>query len=380
MKNDELLKLYGDFRRDYDEEAKSAIWDEHSKRFQEFWKNRIMNQTGKELTDAEIDEIVRILDRNGKGNAGDVEAVAKAMIAQGMWRRMFREFRQNAPLREVVNGILFEEDEANLVILIDKLYRLNEGHKNSLTGKSGNAINAMMVACHPRKYVHVISLGDRQKVIEYFKFPSKVNFEQNSQGRKIVSSNRIILEGFKSLGLSGLPRTVSKFLYSPFFKGHWKTEAEIEQEVLPPPAAEAAVTQDPGLFYMESQLEDFLMENWDRTELGAKYDLIEENGEIVSQQFKTDIGKIDILARDKQGQYVVIELKKNQTSDDTVGQLTRYMGWLEEHKTKGRAARGIIIAGGYDERLRYALKKVKDVEVYLYKVDFKLDEFKKAGK
>ena len=129
---------------------------------------------------------------------------------------------------------------------------------------------------------------------------------------------------------------------------------------------------------MESQLEDFLVENWDRTELGAKYDLIEEDGELVSQQYKTNIGVIDILARDKKtGQFVVIELKKNQTSDDTVGQPTRYMGWLEEHKTGGAPTKGIIIAGHYDQRLYYALKKLKDVEIYLYQVDFKFNTFAK---
>jgi hypothetical protein len=46
--------------------------------------------------------------------------------------------------------------------------------------------------------------------------------------------------------------------------------------------------------------------------------------------------------------------------------LTRYMGWLEEHKTNGELTKGIIIAAQYDNRLHYALKKVKDVEVYLY--------------
>jgi hypothetical protein len=51
------------------------------------------------------------------------------------------------------------------------------------------------------------------------------------------------------------------------------------------------------------------------------------------------------------------------------------MGWLEEHKTGGKLTRGIIIAAKYDDRLHYALKKVKDVEVYLYRVDFKLQEF-----
>jgi len=63
-----------------------------------------------------------------------------------------------------------------------------------------------------------------------------------------------------------------------------------------------------GLFYMEKQLEDFIIANWDKTELGAKYDLIYEDGELLSQQYRTDIGPIDILARDKKSKnYVVIE-------------------------------------------------------------------------
>ena len=48
---------------------------------------------------------------------------------------------------------------------------------------------------------------------------------------------------------------------------------------------------------MEKQLEDFIIENWDKTEFGKKYDLIYEDGELISQQFPTTIGKIDILAK-----------------------------------------------------------------------------------
>ncbi len=114
--------------------------------------------------------------------------------------------------------------------------------------------------------------------------------------------------------------------------------------------------------------------------LGGRYDLIEEDGELVSQQYKTGIGKIDILAQDKTTKdFVVIELKKDQTSDDTVGQLARYMGWLEEHKTGGKPTKGIIIAAQYDTRLYYALKVVKGVEVYLYRVNFTLEEFKPSA-
>ena len=134
--------------------------------------------------------------------------------------------------------------------------------------------------------------------------------------------------------------------------------------------------QSQGLFYMEKQLEDFIIYNWDSTELGKKYDLIIEEGVLVSQQYRTEIGPIDILARDKKTkEYVIIELKKNQTSDDTIGQIARYMGWIQENK--GESVKGVIIAGEYDRRLDYALKMIPNVEVFLYKVNFKLNEFSK---
>ena len=132
-----------------------------------------------------------------------------------------------------------------------------------------------------------------------------------------------------------------------------------------------------GLFYMEQQLEDFIIENWEKTELGNRYDLIYEEGTLKSQQYITDIGRIDILARDKEsGNYVVIELKKNQTSDDTVGQVLRYMGWISENK-KDKAVKGIIIAGKYDEKLYYAQQMMKDIDIFLYEVNFSLKGYKK---
>ena len=132
-----------------------------------------------------------------------------------------------------------------------------------------------------------------------------------------------------------------------------------------------------GLFYMEQQLEDFIIENWDELEFGQKYNLIyDEEGTLKSQQYLTDIGRIDILAKDKiTNTYVVIELKRNQTSDDTVGQITRYMGWVES-KLDDENVKGIIVAGKYDEKLYYAQKRLKDIEVFLYEVNFKLNEYK----
>ena len=98
---------------------------------------------------------------------------------------------------------------------------------------------------------------------------------------------------------------------------------------------------------------------------------------ILWRQYRTEeIGQIDILARDKKTKcFVVIELKKNQTSDDTIGQLTRYMGWIMDKKGD-KNVKGIIIAGEYDKKLQYALKAVPNIQVFIYTVDFKLSEFK----
>ena len=381
MQKEEIIKLYNEFATNYDEEAKTSIWKEHSQTFRDFWNNKLLNPDEKEINESEADQIIKILDVHAKGRTKKDESVARVMIPQGVWRRMFKEIKNNNKLCDLLNKIFLENDDNQRTILIDELYRINEGKKNSLTGKSGNAINAFLCAFNPTKNISVVSLNDGIKVIGYFNFIDISDFDNATQGKKIVLSNRVIMDGFRSLGINATPRTISVFLYASDIKDYWKPDKEDGTTSGGKSGQTRGVTQETSdieLFYMESQLEDFLIENWDKTELGNKYDLIEENGEIVSQQYKTDIGKIDILVQDKKTkQYVVIELKKNQTSDDTVGQLARYMGWLEECKTGGELTKGIIIAARYDNRLYYALKKVKDAEVYLYRVNFNLEEFKK---
>lgn len=130
-----------------------------------------------------------------------------------------------------------------------------------------------------------------------------------------------------------------------------------------------------GLFYMEKQLEDFIISNWELSGFGENLELLfSDDGDLVSQQYRTSIGPIDILARDRNtGDYVVIELKRNQTSDDTVGQVQRYMGWVKK-ELGNPGVRGIIVAGKFDKKLEYALEMVDSVDVYLYEVDFKLRE------
>jgi hypothetical protein len=176
---------------------------------------------------------------------------------------------------------------------------------------------------------------------------------------KVIGSTVTFIDNGKEIG----PDQLNKDLIE--ITNYYKKTLEIEAKT------EGSIVSS-GLFYMEQQLEDFIIENWESTELGKKYELIYEEGALKSQQYITDIGRIDILAKDKaNGNYVVIELKKNQTSDDTVGQILRYMGWVSEKKGD-KSVKGIIVAGKYDEKLYYAQQMMKDIDVFLYEVNFSL--------
>jgi restriction system protein len=71
--------------------------------------------------------------------------------------------------------------------------------------------------------------------------------------------------------------------------------------------------------------------------------------------------------------WLVVELKKHQGSDQVVGQILKYMGWVEENlAAKGDLVEGIIITSSADERVRLALKNQKNINLYLYEVNFSL--------
>lgn len=120
-------------------------------------------------------------------------------------------------------------------------------------------------------------------------------------------------------------------------------------------------------FSLESDLEDHLVSNLNQLEDGLI--LYEEDEPGQGQQFITDVGRIDILAVDKNGDFVVIELKRS-ASDKSCGQLLRYMGWVRKHIANGRLVRGMIITKQADAELKYAASMIDNVEIKEYAVEF----------
>ena len=132
--------------------------------------------------------------------------------------------------------------------------------------------------------------------------------------------------------------------------------------------------EDPAAFALEKHLEDFLVQNWAQTDLGKEYDVFEEDGEKVGQQYQTDTGPIDVLAiRKDKKELLVLELKKGRASDVVVGQILRYMGYvLQELAEENQTVKGVIIALEDDQRLRRALAATQNISFFRYQVSFKL--------
>jgi hypothetical protein len=96
--------------------------------------------------------------------------------------------------------------------------------------------------------------------------------------------------------------------------------------------------------------------------LNDKFNLVvEPNG----RQYQTLIGPIDLLCKDKNsGSFVVIEFKRGQADDSTIGQITRYMGFIYQHKSKGAdKVFGIIVGTNFHERIDYSLQGMQSDEI-----------------
>lgn len=129
-------------------------------------------------------------------------------------------------------------------------------------------------------------------------------------------------------------------------------------------------------FFLEKYLEQFIVDNFDSI-FGNKLTLLRDTqGNIIGQQYRTDVGIIDILGFEQDtNSFVVIELKKGRESDKVVGQALRYIGWVGEELCKnGQKVRGIIICREPDDRLYYAVKATRNLELKYYHINFKLSD------
>ncbi len=117
--------------------------------------------------------------------------------------------------------------------------------------------------------------------------------------------------------------------------------------------------KDTGEFAVEKEERDI------RDALAARPDMIEEGLKVVAVEYPVREGYVDILAEDRKGRLVVVEVKRGRASTEAVAQLKRYVDALRREAR--REVRGVLAAPSISPKALTALKSLgleyKKVEV-----------------
>jgi hypothetical protein len=135
--------------------------------------------------------------------------------------------------------------------------------------------------------------------------------------------------------------------------------------------AEEIEMEEKVSFGLERDLEEYLLRNLNQLEDGLKLYSIEG---ISGRQYNTDVGRIDLLALDREGNFVVIELKAGLATDRVVGQVLGYMRYIRKNIATGKDVRGLIVADDFDERLKYAVAEIPKLKLKKYLVKFEFQD------
>lgn len=128
-------------------------------------------------------------------------------------------------------------------------------------------------------------------------------------------------------------------------------------------------------FAYEKDLQNFLAKNLNIIESGLTLYMDEV---INGLEFPVGTRLIDILAIDKDRNYVVIELKVSRGYDRVVGQLLRYIAWIRQnHAEENQKVRGIIIAREITEDLLLACSETNNIDLFEYRLSVSLRKIEK---
>jgi hypothetical protein len=160
-------------------------------------------------------------------------------------------------------------------------------------------------------------------------------------------------------------RKISRYerVYNSFL-GSNKVEEEQEEE-------EEANIEETS-FALEEHLRDYISKNLSAVEPGLKL-WKDKDVEGIEYVVDEDGRRIDILALDKNGVPVVIELKVSRGYQKVIGQCLYYKNRVKQLLNSPKA-RIIIIAREISPELKTATQELPDVKLFEYKLSFSLHQ------
>lgn len=145
-------------------------------------------------------------------------------------------------------------------------------------------------------------------------------------------------------------------------QAHCEANAEIDKDE----PADSEIESGSSEFPLERDLRNYLEKNLCVIEPGLR---LYEDEELRGVEFPVGSRRIDLLAIDADGSFVVIELKVSRGYDRVVGQIARYMAWIRENLADpGQKVRGVIVARSITEDLILASSLIPDLQLYEYEM------------
>lgn len=170
-------------------------------------------------------------------------------------------------------------------------------------------------------------------------------------------------------------------LYDPEKHGIWEISEDdygkliVREQLKESTEEETSGEENDFSFPIESQLRDFIAQNIESIKINGKKIMlyVDELGRD-GVEYQTDVGYIDILAVDEEDNFIIFELKRARAPDSAVGQILRYMGWIKNNMAEGKKVSGVIVSKKSDDRIKYAVAMVPEINLFEYELSFKINE------
>lgn len=212
---------------------------------------------------------------------------------------------------------------------------------------------------HDETWEYIYFLKDLTEIsVPTKEYNNLIEYSENyfPQGFAAISQDKLDLINEKFISIEGFLKALEE--------GEWVKQSnsytpEIKKEIIRERYAKSISKTN----LSEQNLENFLVERVEQIEPGLK---------LISRQLVTnEVGRLDLLCEDKDGNLVVVELKKMKAGSSIIDQVQRYMGWIITHKAKPQQkVRGIIIVGKKDTILEYAVKANPLIQVKVFSISF----------
>lgn len=210
-----------------------------------------------------------------------------------------------------------------------------------------------------------------QIVVSSVNHPSRIHYPENKKPR--LANSR-----YDFLYHTGRGKVCP---YDPEIHGEWEIFQQVDgslqirllNEGVEDDHNTVDIGEKSGTFAFESHLRDYLARNLGKVgNLGSPVEVYVDKDGVDGIEYRTPVGIIDILAKAPNGDLYVFELKLGRGPDAALGQILRYMGWVDRHLSNGNNVQGIVLASEISEKLKYAATQVANVRLMEYELQFQI--------